>query len=237
MPQLRQLVIAAEDPGRLAAFYQEVFELEKIEEAKGAVFLSDGAFSLVLVPEVEPHKQGLKHLSFETVRVESLGKKLVQAGAQESELIPVDAITGVEFELRDPDGNTVGVCRRAFDVAYEQRPVPIRHIALYTPDPQRMADYYCKVLDMKEVEKTDRSSIFVSDGYFNLALLYQRKEEPMGLNHFGFHVKSNEEMQARAEKAGVRRGAARPERIPFAEYRVHDPEGNGIDISQKGWRV
>jgi catechol-2,3-dioxygenase len=237
MPQLRQLVIAAEDPGRLAAFYQEVFELEKIEEAKGAVFLSDGAFNLALVPETEPHKQGLKHLSFETVRVESLGKKLVQAGAQESELVQVDAITGVEFELRDPDGNTVGVCRRAFDVAYEQRPVPIRHIALYTPDPQRMADYYCKVLDMKEVEKTDRSSIFVSDGYFNLALLYQRKEEPIGLNHFGFHVKSNEEMQARAEKAGVRRGAARPERIPFAEYRVHDPEGNGIDISQKGWRV
>ena len=237
MPQLRQLVIAAEDPGRLAAFYQEVFELEKIEEAKGAVFLSDGVFSLALVPETEPHKQGLKHLSFETVRVESLGKKLVQAGAQESELVQVDAITGVEFEMRDPDGNTVGVCRRAFDVAYEQRPVPIRHIALYTPDPQRMADYYCKVLDMKEVEKTDRSSIFVSDGYFNLALLYQRKEEPIGLNHFGFHVKSNEEMQARAEKAGVRRGAARPERIPFAEYRVHDPEGNGIDISQKGWRV
>ena len=237
MPQLRQLVIAAEDPGRLAAFYQEVFELEKIEEAKGAVFLSEGVFNLALVPETEPHKQGLKHLSFETVRVESLGKKLVQAGAQESELIQVDAITGVEFELRDPDGNTVGVCRRAFDVAYEQRPVPIRHIALYTPDPQRMADYYCKVLDMKEVEKTDRSSIFVSDGYFNLALLYQRKEEPIGLNHFGFHVKSNEEMQARAEKAGVRRGAARPERIPFAEYRVHDPEGNGIDISQKGWRV
>ena len=51
MPQLRQLVIAAEDPGRLAGFYQEVFELEKIEEAKGAVFLSDGVFNLALVPE------------------------------------------------------------------------------------------------------------------------------------------------------------------------------------------
>ena len=88
MPQLRQLVIAAEDPGRLAAFYHEVFELEKIEEAKGAVFLSDGAFKLALVPETEPHKQGLKHLSFETVRVESLGKKLVQAGAQEDRESP-----------------------------------------------------------------------------------------------------------------------------------------------------
>lgn len=237
MPQLRQLVIAAEDPSSLAGFYQSVFELDKIDEAKGAVFLSDGLFNLALVPEADPQKQGFKHLSFETVRVESLGKKLAQVKVPETDLVAVQTFTGVEYELHDPDGNTVGICRRAFDVAYEKRPVPIRHIALYTPNPQRMADFYCKVFDMKEVEKTDRSSIFVSDNYFNLALLYQRKEEPMGLNHFGFHVKSNEEMQTRAEMAGVRRGAARPKRIPFAEYRVLDPEGNGIDISQKGWRV
>ena len=237
MPQLRQLVISAGSPGSLAAFYQNVFELDKIDEANGAVFLSDGVFNLALVAEADPNKQGFKHLSFDTVRVESLGKKLALVNMPESHPAAVNSLTGVEYELHDPDGNTVGICRRAFDVAYEKRPVPIRHIALYTPEPQRMADFYCKVFEMKEVEKTDRSSIFVSDGYFNLALLYQRKEEPIGLNHFGFHVKSNEEMQARAEKAGVRRGAARPERIPFAEYRVHDPEGNGIDISQKGWRV
>jgi len=237
MPQLRQLVIAAEDPGQLAAFYQNVFELDKIDESKGAVFLSDGVFNLALVAEADPQKQGFKHLSFDTVRVESLGKKLAQVDMQESAIVPVRSVTGVEFEVADPDGNTVGICRRAFDVAYDNRPVPIRHIAFYTPNPLMMADFYCKVFDMKEVERTDRSSIFVSDGYFNLALLYQRKEEPIGLNHFGFHVKNNEEMQTRAEKAGVRRGAARPERIPFAEYRVHDPEGNGIDISQKGWHV
>ena len=40
MPQLRQLVIAAEDPIRLSAFYQDVFELDRIDEAEGAVFLS-----------------------------------------------------------------------------------------------------------------------------------------------------------------------------------------------------
>jgi catechol 2,3-dioxygenase-like lactoylglutathione lyase family enzyme len=237
MAQLRQLVIAAEDPARLCGFYREVFELDKIDEARGAMFLSDGVFNLALVPEPEPQKQGLRHLSFDTVRVESLRNKLGRVDMAESDLAQVESITGAEYEVRDPDGNTVGICRRAFDVAYEKRPVPIRHIALYTPNPQRMADFYCRVFDMKEVEKSDRSSIFLSDGYFNLALLYQRKEEPIGLNHFGFHVKSNEEMQARAEQAGVRRGAARPARIPFAEYRVHDPEGNGIDISQKGWRV
>jgi catechol 2,3-dioxygenase-like lactoylglutathione lyase family enzyme len=237
MPQLRQLVIAARDPGSLASFYKSVFDLDPIGEAGGAVFLSDGVFNLALVPETDSENQGFKHLSFDTVRVESLGKKLAQVHVPETDLIAVQSLTGVEYEVHDPDGNKVGICRRAFDVAYESRPVPIRHIALYTPNPQRLADFYCRVFDMKEVEKTDRSSIFVSDSYCNLALLYQRKEEPMGLNHFGFHVKDNQEMRARAEMAGVRPGAARPERIPFAEYRVHDPEGNGIDISQKGWRV
>ena len=48
MSQLRQLVIAAEDPVRLAGFYQEVFDLEKIEENAAVVFLSDGTFNLVL---------------------------------------------------------------------------------------------------------------------------------------------------------------------------------------------
>jgi len=237
MSQLRQLVIAAEDPGRLGGFYQEVFELEKIEENQGAVFLSDGTFNLALLREADPAKQGFRHLGFDTTRAESVRLKLAHVEIADREVHEVNSVAGIDHELHDPDGNLIGISRRAFDVAYQPRPVPIRHIALYTPNPQRMRDFYCNVLDMMEVERTDRSSIFVSDGYFNLALLYQRKEEPMGLNHFGFHVKSNEEMQARAEKAGVRRGAKRPDRIPFAEYRVHDPEGNGIDISQKGWHV
>ena len=237
MSQLRQLVIAAEDPNRLASFYQEVFTLEKIEENQGAVFLSDGTFNLALLPEADPAKRGFRHIGFDTTRAESVRIKLDHLAMDTSDLREVNSVARIDHELHDPDGNSVGLSRRAFDVAYQSSPVPIRHIALYTPNPKKLADFYCKVLDMKEVERTDRSSIFVSDGYLNLALLYQRKEEPIGLNHFGFHVQSNEDMQSRAEKAGVRRGAKRPERIPFAEYRVHDPEGNGVDISQKGWNV
>jgi catechol 2,3-dioxygenase-like lactoylglutathione lyase family enzyme len=237
MPQLRRLAISAEDPAKLAAFYEEVFELDQIGEAGGAVFLSDGTFNLALLPETDNMATGLKGLGFETAGVESIRMKLPRTANAGQSLVERNVITGTEYEMRDPDGNLIGLCEQAFDVSFRQGPVPIRHIALYTPNPQRLADFYCQVLDMKEVERTDRSSIFVSDSYLNLALLYQRKEEPIGLNHFGFHVKSNEEMQTRAEKAGVRRGAARPARIPFAEYRVHDPEGNGIDISQKGWHV
>jgi catechol-2,3-dioxygenase len=237
MPQLRRLAIQAEEPSKLAGFYQAVFELDRVSDDQGAVFLSDGSFNLALLPMREAASTGLMGLGFEDARVESIRQKLACTADADQSLAECGANNGIEHEMRDPDGNIIGLCERAFDVSSRKGPVPIRHIALYTPDPQRLANFYCHILDMKEVERTDRSSIFVSDGYLNLALLYQRKEEPRGLNHFGFHVSSNEEMQIRAERAGVRRGAARPDRIPFAEYRVHDPEGNGIDISQKGWKV
>jgi hypothetical protein len=38
MPQLRRLAIAAEDPAKLAAFYREVFELDKIGNQAEAIF-------------------------------------------------------------------------------------------------------------------------------------------------------------------------------------------------------
>ena len=237
MPQLRRLGIAAEDPAKLAAFYQKVFDLETVGEETGGVFLSDGSFNLALLPTTEGGPRGLSYLGFEAARFESIERKLAHLESGESKIVDCVASAGIEYEMRDPDGNAIGLCKRAFDVAFTKGPVPVRHVALYTPDPQRLANFYCSVLDMKEVDRTDRSSIFVSDGYFNLALLYQRKEEKTGLNHFGFHVKSNEEMRERAERAGVPPGARRPDRIPFAEYRVHDPEGNGIDISEKGWKV
>jgi catechol 2,3-dioxygenase-like lactoylglutathione lyase family enzyme len=113
----------------------------------------------------------------------------------------------------------------------------VRHIALYTPNPKRLADFYGNNFGMKAVADTDRSSIFVSDGYLNLALLYQRTNEPIGFNHFGFHVYNNETVRQLAQKAGVSPGTRRPLRIPYAEFRVHDPEGNGFDLSEKGWEV
>jgi catechol 2,3-dioxygenase-like lactoylglutathione lyase family enzyme len=235
MPELRCLGIAAADPPRLAAFYQQIFNLEQIGEENGTVLLSDGDFNLALAPAGESEPRGLRYLGFQTARVESMQTRFKRGGRDvtivESELGP-----GIEHALRDPDGNVIGLCKRAFDTSYSKGPVPIRHIALYTPDPRSLASFYCTILGMKEVDRTDRSSIFVSDGYFNLALLYQRSDEPLGLNHFGFHVRSNDEMRERARWAGVSEGARRPERIPFAEFRVHDPEGNGIDLSEKGWK-
>jgi catechol-2,3-dioxygenase len=174
MAELRRLAIVAENPANLAAFYQETFDLEKIGEEKGALFLSDGDFNLALIPQQKGAAPGFNYMGFQMARAESIQKRLSNAASGNGTDIQPVAGFDIDHEMRDPDGNRIGLCRRAFDASFNKGPVPIRHIALYTPDPRRLANFYCAVLGMKEVDRTDRSSIFVSDGYFNLALLYQR---------------------------------------------------------------
>ncbi|HXG50800.1 MAG TPA: VOC family protein [candidate division Zixibacteria bacterium] len=232
MIRLRRLTIVARDPVSLSEFYRRAFDLQSAPGDGAAVCLSDGEFSLELVAQTPGVSPGLRSLGFSGIDRASLESRLVSAG-----VVPVAEQIGDDRLFSDPDGNLLVGRAGSFPVSPSRGPAPIRHAALYTPDPRRLADFYCRVLEMREVDGTDRGSIFVSDGYLNLALLFRRTEEKLGLNHFGFHVRSNGELRARVEKAGADRGAKRPDRIPFAEYRIHDPEGNGIDISEKGWKA
>ena len=230
MPQLRCLTIAAKEPGRLADFYRQVFELKTVSEEPSLVRLSDGTFTLAFLKQPAEGAHGLYASGFQVEDLTGVKEKAGN-GSQPS------ASHG-QAQVADPDGNRIDLSAKSFGVAKEKTPFPIRHIALYTSDPKRLSNFYTDVFKMKEVAYSDRSSIFVSDGYFNVALLYQRVgEERNGFNHFGFHIHSIEETRERAKKAGVPRGAKRPDRIPFAEFRLHDPEGNGIDISVKGWKT
>ena len=227
MSQLRCLTIKAKEPSRVADFYRSVFELKTVSEDPELVRLSDGVFTLAFLQEGKEGSTGLHASGFQVEELESVQQKS-EKGRQPS--------PQGEAQVADSDHNLIDLTTKDFGVAPEKTRYPIRHIALYTADPKRLSNFYNAAFGMKEVSQTDRSSIFVSDGYFNLALLYQRvREEKNGFNHFGFHVNDLEEIRDRAEKAGTRRGAARPSRIPFAEVRIHDPEGNGVDISVKGW--
>jgi catechol 2,3-dioxygenase-like lactoylglutathione lyase family enzyme len=227
MSQLRCLTIKAKEPGRVADFYRAVFELKTVSEDPELVRLSDGVFTLAFLKKSKEGSEGLHASGFQVEELQSVHEKSEKGG---------QASPQSEAQVADSDHNLIDLTTKNFGVAPEKTRYPIRHIALYTADPKRLSNFYNAAFGMKEVAQTDRSSIFVSDGYFNLALLYQRvREEKNGFNHFGFHVNDLEEIRDRAEKAGTRRGAARPSRIPFAEVRIHDPEGNGVDISVKGW--
>ena len=115
----------------------------------------------------------------------------------------------------------------------------IRHIAIYTENPDAVASFYCKAFDLKEVERSPRGAIYLSDGYINIALLMRRSDStPKGIHHFGFQVDSIEETQKWLQRIKPDIEIEQPlPGVAFAEYKIKDPEGNTFDISEKGWEV
>jgi catechol 2,3-dioxygenase-like lactoylglutathione lyase family enzyme len=115
----------------------------------------------------------------------------------------------------------------------------IRHIALYSEEPEKEAEFYTRAFDLKRVRKSPAGSVFLSDGYINLALLKSKVGGPKsGIHHFGFEVESvpGAVERLRAIREDIR--IVEPEaNVTFAEYKSEDPDGNPFDISEKGWEV
>lgn len=117
------------------------------------------------------------------------------------------------------------------------RKAKVRHIAIKTPDPQRLADYYTKVFGLEVVLRRETGSVYLSDGDLCLALLPTRGEVAPGIEHFGFHIQDVEEIAAALEDAGMAAPKVRANDPPFAETRVTDPDGNMIDLSVHGFEM
>src|SRR3954469_1726352 len=81
----------------------------------------------------------------------------------------------------------------------------IRHIAIYANDPPALAEFYKATFGMKEIKRRsaeEGGSIFVTDGYINLAIL-QSRGQPEGLYHFGFQVEDAMAIGRAAKDAGA----------------------------------
>jgi len=111
----------------------------------------------------------------------------------------------------------------------------IRHLAIKTKSPERLAVFYEGVFGMKRIRSEKSGAIYMSDGYITLALLRNRGEAaPSGINHFGFQaddLKDIEEKLKKFEEPLTQRPANRP----YAEYRAMDPDGNLFDVSVHGY--
>jgi catechol-2,3-dioxygenase len=118
----------------------------------------------------------------------------------------------------------------------------LRHLALLTHQPERLADFYKKVFELEEVFRTKNGSVHLSDGEVNLAILNANDpKDPedlkrMGMYHFGFHVDDQETVAQRIQEL-YPEGAPkkRPSGTSYAETRGADPDGNIFDISTWGW--
>jgi catechol 2,3-dioxygenase-like lactoylglutathione lyase family enzyme len=115
----------------------------------------------------------------------------------------------------------------------------IRHLAIITLDPERLAKFYEQTFAMTRLKAKGvpgSKAVYMTDGYITLALLENKAEgKPSGLNHFGWHVDDQDEIAQRLVRSGVKAPAKRPADRPYAETRGTDPDGNNFDISVAGF--
>ena len=116
----------------------------------------------------------------------------------------------------------------------------IRHLAIMTLDPERLAKFYEQTFEMTRLTGhkgvPGSTAVYLTDGYITLALLPNKAEgKPSGLNHFGWEVEDQDETARRMAKAGVAAPAKRPADRPYAETRGTDPDGNNFDVSVQGF--
>jgi catechol 2,3-dioxygenase-like lactoylglutathione lyase family enzyme len=116
----------------------------------------------------------------------------------------------------------------------------IRHLAIMTLDPERLAQFYEDVFEMTRLTLKagvpGSKAVYMTDGYITLALLENKAEgKPSGMNHFGWHVDDHDEITRRLTKAGAKTPAKRPADRPYAETRATDLDGNNFDISVAGF--
>jgi catechol 2,3-dioxygenase-like lactoylglutathione lyase family enzyme len=119
----------------------------------------------------------------------------------------------------------------------------IRHLAIRTENPEKLAAFYIEVFGFKELHRGSHpghakgKTVHLTDGYFELALLDNTDQQsPNGLYHFGVQMDDMDETLKRINKLQPDKPAKnRPGGTPYAELRVSDPEGNLIDLSTHGF--
>jgi len=110
----------------------------------------------------------------------------------------------------------------------------IRHVAIRTENVERLVNFYTAAFGLKVVDGVGPAT-YLTDGYLNLAILPKGRSPNEGFDHFGFKVESVDALASVCEDAGASTGIEKRPPNREAEFRVHDPDGNGVDLSQHGW--
>jgi catechol 2,3-dioxygenase-like lactoylglutathione lyase family enzyme len=119
----------------------------------------------------------------------------------------------------------------------------IRHLAILTEDVEKLVKFYTSAFGLKIVQGIGTAT-YLSDGHINLAIIPigpERKVEGAelkpGLYHFGFEVEDVAGLKGVCQELSAASGIDKRPPNREAEYRVHDPDGNPIDLSQHGWPI
>jgi catechol 2,3-dioxygenase-like lactoylglutathione lyase family enzyme len=244
------------EPGALAGFYAQNFGMDEIGRSTGGdVTLTDGGFNLTLFKNRrelhEPHKAiGLHHLGIAVDNIDEVVARYRAFSPRGTVVAESGDLQHGEMRIYDPECNPISLSQRNFGVGRMEARIPrLAHIALNALDTEAILDFYQTVFGFRELfaahahsrKRPGYRNKHVGDGHTNVAIqaFYaddEGHEARFGIAHVGFLVGDSKAMGEQVQRSGAT-VKARPAIRTQSEIRMRDPEGNGCDLSQRGWEV
>ena len=253
--RLRYLAYLSEDPDMMADFYSRHLQLEELGRSNsGDVSLTDGFYNITFLKAREDLGEldntiGLHHVGLQVDDMDRVITKYLDRNPR-GEVVEEDGgLHAGEVRIFDPEARVVTLSSSGFGVDTEERRLPrLAHIAFNALDPTTILEFYSELFGFRELDTSferrqqNRKNRFAGDGFTNLAIhpyfnpTLEGHEYRFGVNHIGFLVSDIEnKLENFAKEIPT---APRPSSRPYAEYRVRDPENNGVDLSKtKGWET
>ena len=248
MAKLRHIAFIVKEPDRLYDFYHHLFGVEKVRHGPtGAIHVIDGLFNLAFLKQnlsdaavVNTHRadgeeidqrQGINHYGFLVENAEQTLGRLdgsLQRGDTPQNGRPA------EMRIIDPWGNKVDLSARGF-LGREEKKLPgVRHVVVQADAPEKVAEFYKMVFDLKEIRTAADGSVRLTDGDITLDLTQKKTIDKSGIQYFGVQVENWFQLKSRFNDVGLE--LANPKEGE-TEIRFNDPEGNVFAVSEKGWQL
>jgi catechol 2,3-dioxygenase-like lactoylglutathione lyase family enzyme len=249
------LAILSEAPDKLAAFYTSRLGFPELgRSAGGDVTVTDGGFNISIFkhrPELnEPNMAlGHHHIGIAVDSIAEVEKSYLRFNPRGVIVREAGDLQHGEARIYDPECHPISLSERNFGIEKRDAGLPrIAHIAFGALDPSALYEFYDAVFGFRELLEAHAESAkrpgyknrHVGDGATNVALqaYYNNREgheARHGIAHIGLLVPNPAALAQSLE--GVATFAHRPASRVQSEIRMRDPDGNGCDLSGRGWEV
>lgn len=253
MAQLRHIAFISKQPKILSDFYQKYFGFEECKVfPSGSRMVIDPRFNLAFLQSrgdeagavAGTHRAdgaeivrepGIHHYGFLVDDLNQAVAKLpanLNRGASPQTSAGVGGPEGArpaEMRIIDPWGNNFDLSSRGYLGREETKLPGVRLLVVQVPNPDEACEFYQKQFDLKVVERKE-GEIRLSDGTAAIVLTKSQVRPKNGVQYFGIQVGDLAGLKTRLQEGGVAVTEAGAGRIQFS-----DPEGNRVEVSERGW--
>ena len=201
--RINHFTILSENNYALGRYYEAFFHMRPagMQGADEDVRLADGRVSLTIKPRLAVYRAHLDHFGIETDDLDLALKRI-------RELYPKIECLERSHSLvstHDPDGNVFTLSRQGakerrgfYDAEGKSHDRVIDHFALRVRHPDRVAEFYSKVLEFETLDvPSGGKNLYLSDGTITLVIIPWRIADftqtgisAQGMDHLGFRVES-----------------------------------------------